>query len=66
MKKQLHTCNFQCQQQTNGNNCKYEFPFKLHIEERATYNSEYKRWEYYIPRHEDRNVVPYHAFLLLM
>src|ERR1700738_1838065 len=57
MRKQLHTCNFRCQQRTNGNNCKYEFPFKPHIEERITYNSKSKRWENYRPRHEDRNVV---------
>ena len=66
MRKQLHTCNSRCQQRTNGNHYKYGFPFKPHIEEKTTYNSETKRWEYYRPRHEDRNVVPYHATLLLV
>jgi len=47
MRKQLHICNSRCQQQTNGNDCKYGFPFKPHIEERTTYDSETKRWEYY-------------------
>ena len=66
MRKQLHICNSRCQQRSNANNYKYGFPFKLHIEEKTTYNPESKRWEYYRPRYEDRNVVPYHASLLLM
>ena len=66
MREQLHMCNFRCQQRTNRNNCKYGFPFKPHIEKKTTYNSKTKRWEYYRPRHEDRNVLPYHASLLLV
>lgn len=38
MEKQLHICNFWCQQQNNRNNCKYGFFFKPHIEEITTYN----------------------------
>ena len=66
MEKQLHTCNSRCQQQTNENHCKYGFSFKPHVEEKTTYNSETKRWEYYRPRFKDCNVVPYHATLLLV
>jgi len=43
MTKQLHTCNSRCQQRTNQNHCKYGFPFKPHVEEKTTYNSETKR-----------------------
>ena len=66
MRKQLHTYNSRYQQRINGNHCKYGFPFKPHIEEKITYNSKTKRWEYYVPRHEDQNIVPYHATLLLV
>ena len=43
----------------NLKDCKYGFPFKPRIEEKIMYKPETKRWEYYMPRHKDRNVVPY-------
>ena len=66
MRKQLHTCTSQCHHRKSHETCKYEFSFPPHTEEQTTYNVDTRRWEYYRPRYEDRNVVPYHATLLLL
>ena len=52
--------------QKNVGTCKYGFPFPTHSEAKTTYNTESRRWDYYKPRFEDRNVVPYHASILFL
>ena len=66
MRKQLHTCTSRCHHRKSHGTYKYGFPFPPHTEEQTTYNVDIRRWDYYRPRNEDRNVVPYHATILLL
>ncbi len=66
MRKQLRTCGNKCNHKTSQNQCKYGFPFNAHLEHCPKFNNYTNHWEYYRPRHEDYNVVPYHASLLLL
>jgi hypothetical protein len=64
IRKQLHSCRKRCY--TNIKGCKYGFPFPVNNERQPRLSPYNQRWEYYRPRHYDRNVVPYHATLLLL
>ena len=66
IRKQLYTCTSRCHHRKSHGTCKYGFPFPPHTKEKTTYNIDTKRWNYYRPRNEDRNVVPYHATVLLL
>jgi hypothetical protein len=66
MRKQLHTCISRCHHKKMHGTCKYGFPFPPHTEEQTTFNVDTRRWDYYRPRNEDRNVVPYYATILLL
>jgi len=63
MSKQLHTCGNRCKHKFH---CKYGFPFTMQPNQQSKFNNYTNQWEYYHPRHEDRNVVSYHASLLLL
>ena len=52
--------------QKNVGTCKYGFSFPIYPETKITYNTELKKWDYYRPIIEDRNVVSYHASILLL
>jgi hypothetical protein len=57
LRKQMHTCDpKRCQ---HKGVCKRGFPFPVNTNG-TTLNNASKRYEYHRPRHEDRNVVPYH------
>jgi hypothetical protein len=45
---------------------KYGFPFKCHASKEATFCPSSGRWEYFRPRHVDRNTVSYHPLILLL
>jgi len=62
MRKQLHTCGNRCKHKSH---CKYEFPFTMQLNQQSKFNNYTNQWEYYHSRHEDCNVVSYHACLLL-
>ena len=64
VKKQLHINNSRYQERTNRNNDKYELPFKPHIDKKRMYNSETKRWVYYIQNMRTA-MLSYHASLLV-
>ena len=64
--KQLHACTSRCHNRKSHGTCKYEFLFPPHTKEQTTYNVDTRRRDYYRPRNEDRNVVPYHAIILLL
>jgi hypothetical protein len=64
VRKQVHSCRKRCY--TNIRGYKYGFPFSVNETRRARLNPYMQCWEYYRPRHCDRNVVPYHATLLLL
>ena len=48
MRKQLHTCNFRCQQRTNGNNCKININFFS--------NRTLKKKQHTTPNKKDENI----------
>jgi hypothetical protein len=64
VRKQVHSCRKRCY--TNVKGCKYGFPFSVNETMHARLNPYTQRWEYSRPRHCDRNVVLYHATLLLL
>jgi len=66
MRKQLHIYGNKCNHKTFQNQCKYGFPFNAHSKHHSKFNNYMNRWEYYQPRYEDCNVVPYHESLLLL
>jgi hypothetical protein len=65
-RKQLHSCGERCYRKHKHSDCKYGFPFSVHENDKAIFNIRNTRWEYHRPRYIDRNVVPYHATLLLL
>jgi hypothetical protein len=63
MRKQLQICGNRCKHKSH---CKYAFPFTMQPNQQSKFNN-YTNWcECYRPRHEDHNVVLYHASLLLL
>jgi hypothetical protein len=66
MRKQLLIYGNKCNHKTFQNQCKYGFPFNAHSKHHSKFNNYMNHWEYYQPRHEDCNVVPYHESLLLL
>jgi hypothetical protein len=63
MRKKLHTCGNRCKHKSH---CKYELPFTMQPNQQSKFNNYTNRWEYYHPRHENHNIMPYHASLLLL
>jgi hypothetical protein len=66
LRKQLHECQSQCIRKDWNGTCRFGFPFASHVEPNSSFNKETNKWEYYRPRYEDWNVVPYHPTLLLL
>jgi hypothetical protein len=63
MREKLHTCGNRCKHKSH---CKYGFPFTMQPNQQSKFNNYTNQWEYYRPRHEDCNVVSYHASLFLL
>jgi hypothetical protein len=66
MNKQLHACGNSCILNKSRNQCKHSFPFNAQPDRQFKFNNYTNHWEYHHPKYEDRNVVPYHASLLLL
>ena len=66
IRKQLHTCGIHCHYRKQQGEFKYVFLFNVHNQENSTFNFTSNRWMYYCPHHQDHNIVPYHASLLLL
>ncbi len=66
MDKQMHECRGSGCRRDNPDNCKYGFPFEPQYSRRPVLDSSGKRWRYFRPGEEHRNVVPYHPQLLLI
>jgi len=64
--KQMHACRDEGCRATDDSMCKYGFPFEPQYDRRPQPASNGRRWLYYRPGHEHRNVVPYHPQLLLI
>ena len=64
-KKQMHTC---IEGMCLGDNhrCKYGFPHAVQPNRAPVFQATSNRYLYYRPRHEDRNVSPYHPTILLL
>jgi len=45
--------------------CRYGYPFKVNHEAKPVLDDENNRYNYYCPRHCDRNTVPYHPMVRL-
>jgi hypothetical protein len=65
-RKQLHSCGKRCYCKHKYGECKYGFPLSMHINNKAVFNARSTRWKYHRPWYIDRNVVSYHATLLLL
>jgi hypothetical protein len=63
MKKKLYTCGNRCNHKSH---CKYGFPFTMQPNQQSKFNNYTNQWEYSRPRHEDHNVMSYHASSLLL
>ncbi len=66
LQKQSHECQSWCIWKGWNGTCRFGFPFVSHVEAQKNFNKEKIKWEYYKPRYEDQNVVPYHPTLLLL
>lgn len=64
LKKQMHTCN-QSGCCAHGS-CQYGFPYSPSVSQNPVYNQKTKRYDYCRLSNADRNVVPYHAAILLL
>jgi hypothetical protein len=63
MRKKLQTCGNRCKHKSH---CKYGFPFTMKPNQQSKFNTYTNQWKYYRPKHEDHNIVSYHASLLLL
>jgi hypothetical protein len=66
LREQIHTCkDFLCLKNKNKK-CSKRFPFSCQSERHPKQDASMGGlWTYYRPREEDRNVIPYHAGILL-
>jgi hypothetical protein len=63
--KHMHVCtDAGCRH--NSHNCKYGYPFNAQYSRSNTYDVSSKRWCYYRPGPQHRNVVSYHPSILLL
>jgi hypothetical protein len=53
-------------QKRNNNQCKFGFLYSQRIFKNPIVNNVSNRWEYYMPKYADHNVVAYHPTLLLL
>jgi hypothetical protein len=65
-KLQSHSCSKDsCRKDCHGHKCYYGFPCSAQSSVEPVMDDVVRKWMYYRPRHEDRNVVPYHPLVLL-
>jgi hypothetical protein len=53
-----------CRKQSQGHRCFYGFPYPEQADTVPFVDEVVRKWMYYRPRHQDRNVVPYHRLVL--
>lgn len=66
LRKQLHVCRKVCYVGPSHHSCKHGFPFATQPEYEPILDPLTQRWLYFRPRHEHRNVIPYHRSMLLL
>lgn len=68
IRKQMHKCTNNCNilLEEGKHKCKYGFPFPIQTSIYPLLDEKTQRWTYYRPTSQYRNIVPYHAGILLL